>query len=358
MSLLKAIAFWSAPAERSGDGAVPRSAQPALLAKALLTACAALLALTLVSCSKTNPPVVLATVGERQITADDFQREVERRHRARQPVADKEALLQEMVAFEAQVQNARRAGLADDPQVQREIGLMLIGKWRERELAPRVDAVQITPEEVRAEYERELAKYTRPAKVRVAMLFLQADPKASETRRAELRQRLEEARQKIAANPSPGGRGPAATGFGPLALDFSDDQASRHRGGDLGWLDAGRFDYHWPKPVLEAAYALDKGQTSAVLEAEGGFYVVMKTDAREAAVTPFEQVQATLRHTLLLKKKRELEEAFRREAVRLAGAEIHHQALAGVELPPSAHPVAQRQSAEPPGLPGTNESNP
>ncbi len=344
MSLFKPTAFWTAPAHSK--------------ARIVFTLCAAALALTLASCSKPTHSIVLATVGERAITADDLRQEAERRRAARRAVPDKETLLQEMVTYEAQVQSARRAGLADDPQVQREIGLMLIGKWRERELVARLEAVQATAEEIKAEYEREIAKHTRPAKVRLAFLFLPAGPKASEASRAEIRQRLEDARRKVNADPPPGGRGPAATGFGALALEYSDDQASRHRGGDIGWLDAGRLDYHWPKPVLEAAYALDKGEISGVIETEAGCYLAMKTDAREASVTPFAQVEATLRHSLLLKKKRELEEAFRQEAVRLAGAQIHRQALAAVELPSGAPALAQRGQAGPPGLPGTNESNP
>jgi parvulin-like peptidyl-prolyl isomerase len=245
--------------------------------------------------------------------------------------------------------------LTEDPQVQREIELLLIGKLRDRELAPKLESVQVTTEEAKAEYQQNLSKYTTPAKVRLAMLYLPSGKKASETKRAELRQRLEEGRRKILENPSSLARISGVPGFGPLALEYSDDHASRHRGGDIGWLDAGNFEYRWPRAVLEAAYRLDKGAISEVIEAEDGLYLAMKTDARELSVTPFAQVESTIRHSLLLKKRHEIEETFRQQAVQLAGVEIDEKALAAVEVSPAAAVVAQRSDARPPGLPATAE---
>ena len=311
--------------------------------------------LLLTSCTKTDAPKILAQVGDRAITVDDFQNEVVRRRKMRKSIPDNETILQEMVQFEAQLRRARKAGLADDPQVQREIGLLLIGKLRDRELAPRLEAVQVTTEEAKAEYQRNLAKHTQPGKVRLALLHLQAEPKMSDAKRAELRVRLEDARRRTLENPPRGGRGPAASGFGALAIEYSDDQTSRHRGGDIGWLDAGKLEYRWPRPVLEAAYALEKGQITAVIEAEGGMYLAMKTDERELAVTPFAQVEATIRHSLLLKKRREIEDAFRQEAAQLAGVQIDRKAFAAVELPPAPAVVAQNGETQPPALPATGE---
>jgi parvulin-like peptidyl-prolyl isomerase len=315
------------------------------------------LGLLLAGFSKQEAPKVLARVGDRAITVDDFQREVERLRKGRKPVPDKATLLQEMVQFEAQLLRARKAGLADDPQIQREMGLLLIGKLRDRELAPRLEAIEITPDEAKAEYQQHLDKYTQPAKVRLALLHLKAAPTLRDARRAELRQRLEEARRKTIENPPRGGRNPATSGFGALALEYSDDQASRHRGGDIGWLDAGNFQYRWPRPVLAAAYALEKGELTPVIEAEEGFYLAMKIDARELRVTPFAQVEATIRHSLLLKKRREMEEAFREEARRIAGVQTDEKVLATLEPLRGSLELAEHREPRPPALPDAGSAD-
>jgi hypothetical protein len=309
------------------------------------------------SCSRkavsTQPPP-LAKVGNHEIQEQDFLQEVERWRKAGRAIPDKETVLQEMVNFEALVQRAEAAGLDKDPRLQREFGKLLIGKLFERELDPRIAAMQVTPDEVKAEYDRNIAKYTRPAQVRLAMLFLQADSKMSEAKRAELRARLEEARRKVMENPPHGGRGAAAGGFGALAIDYSDDQASRYRGGDIGWMDPDKLSSRCPRKVIELGCALDKGKRSEVIEVEGGFYVVMKTDAREASVMSLQKAEPALRQDLLLKKRRDLEAAYRKESAQWAGVSINREALASVKLSSGAE--AQAEKAEPSVFPTVNDS--
>ena len=323
--------------------------------------CLLLAILALTSCSRKESSPTLATVGERKITVADFQREVERRVTARRPLPAKEALLQEMVAYEAFLQRAHRARLADDPQIQHEINNLLIAKIQERELAARVAVLSVSAAEVQAEYEQNLAKYTQPAKARLAILFQETSPTTSEAKRSELRARLDEARRKLLENPAPGGRGPAASGFGALAIEYSQDQTSRYRGGDIGWLDVPArtgmtatsqpIPSRWPREVLEAGFALEKGRVSDLIETDRGLYLVMKTDFRESVARPLAEMAATLEKSLLGKKRHEAEEAFRQETLRLAGAHINQAALASVKLSLPEAAVAQHHKSGPPGLP-------
>lgn len=305
----------------------------------------------LAACSKQAAPTpeVLAKVGSAEIRVDDLKREAGWRLRNGRPLTDKQGLLDELVLQEALLQRAKKAGIDTDPQVQREIRNLIIGKLFDRQVNVRQDTVSISADEVKAEYEQNLTKYARAAKFRFSVLFLEADAKTTEAKRAELKRRLQEARRLAATTPAPSGRGPAAQGFGAVAIDYSDDQTSRYRGGDIGWLDAGAAHSRWPRQLLEVGEALDKGQMSEVIETPAGLCVIRKTDAREASVTPFDQVEAILRQSLLVKRRQEIEKAFRREAVQQAPVTINQQALAGVDLalPPTA--VAQ---TEPPSMPG------
>jgi peptidyl-prolyl cis-trans isomerase C len=265
-------------------------------------------------------------------------------------------LLQEMIQQEALVQRAKNAGLNKDPQLAHEIENLLIGKFLEHELTKQIEAVKITPEEVKADYESNIAKYTQPAKARLAILFLEAGARSSDAKRAETRARLNEARAKFQENPEAARRTSPAPGFGALAVDYSDDQASRYRSGDIGWLEAGNFAYRWPKAVLEAGHALEKNQLSDVIETASGFYLVMKTDARPGSVMPLEKIEAQLRESVLLKKRRELDESFRKESIRIAGVAIHTNTLQAVQLPAANPALAKSNDAGPPSFPLLGET--
>jgi parvulin-like peptidyl-prolyl isomerase len=313
--------------------------------------------LLLTACKQEDKGNVLARVGSHQITREDFRNEIARRLTIHRPIPDKETLLQEMIGYEALLQRAKSSGIADEPAIKREINNLLIAKFQDRDLTPKLDAIKISPDDLKAEYEKNLAKFTKPAKARLAILHLQTNGKTSDAKRSELRQRMEEARQKAGELHFPAKGDPNGSGFGTLALDYSDDQASRYRGGDIGWLDAGKFSYRWPHAVLEAGYSLPTGQISELIEDSSGFYLVMKTDFREGSTRPLSAVEAQVRQELLVNKRHDLEENYRSETLRLASASINKQALASVEIAPPPIALAQNRDTAPPAMPIANESS-
>jgi peptidyl-prolyl cis-trans isomerase C len=304
----------------------------------------------LAGCDKPGEPV-LGRVGAREFRAADLKAEAEFRLKHRRPVPDRDALLRELMTQEALLQRARQTGVADDFAVRRELDNLLVAKLWDREVAARTAAVTVTDEELRKEYERNLARYTQPPQVRLAMLQLNGGRVMSDAKRAELRARMAEARTKAIAQPMPEPRGASIGGFGPLAAEYSEDVASRFRGGDLGWIDPTSNGYHWPAAVLQAGYALPRGQVSEIIEAGGSLYLVMKTDERKSTVTPFAQVQAGLRQSVLQRKRQALEAAFREESLARAKPFVDAKALATVELPSPKAEVASAPAPTPPAGP-------
>jgi hypothetical protein len=287
-------------------------------------------------CSKPatpDDPDVLARVGDGVIRVADLQAEAARRMEIGRPVGDKDALLQELVQREALKQQCLRLGLQDDPDVRRELDILLISKLKDRELLPLQAKVQIPEAAVEAEYQRRIGEFTRPAQVRLAGLVLLCASNATDATRAETRARLEEAQKLILANPAPGGRGPAAQGFGAVAIKYSDDQASRYRGGDLGWFIAAADCSRWPLDVVQTGFALEKGKISDVLQAADGFYLVMKADERPSQVTPLDAERENLRRQLESREREAVARAYVEDVVRMADPHVNEARLETVEWP-------------------------
>src|SRR5206468_7068071 len=236
---------------------------------------AGLIALAGCGRSPAPDPTVLATVGDRVIRVEDVQREIAWRQNARRGVPEPGALLEEMISQESLVQKARAAGLEKDPEFQRACRSLLVSKFKERELAPRLEALQVSAEELRAAYEKQKDRHTQPAKARLALVQIKIDPKLSEAQLAELRTRIGAARTESLALTNGG------PGFGKVAAAYSEDQASRYKGGDEGWFDEGLTHYRWPVEVISAGFALKNcSDVSEVIRATNGFYLVKKLDTR------------------------------------------------------------------------------
>lgn len=302
-------------------------------------------------------PPVLAKAGDEVITVADLEKEVQRRVARNLPVPDKTVLIEEMLVRLAAVARARQAKLHEDAETRREMENVLIAKLRALELEAKINDVTVTDEELKAAFAASAGSRARPAKVRLAILHLQSDGKMSDAKKTELRARMEDGLEKFAGNPAAGGRGAAAIGFGAVAVEYSDDQTSRYRGGDIGWLDAGNFSYRWPRPVMEAGFALEKGQRSDIIETDTGLFVVMKTDFRDGAVASYDEAKSSLRRELLAKKRSDIEAGFLADNRTQTGAEIHADALSAVTLPAARSKAAPVADTTPPALPGMNPTS-
>jgi peptidyl-prolyl cis-trans isomerase C len=303
------------------------------------------------SCSKKSPnPNVLARVGNHCITVQDFEREAQWYEKSRRPMPEKEVLLQQMINRELRLQKAKAAGLENDPDVKRRYEAMLAGKVEDLELKPKLEKVEVSSEEIHAEYEKEITRYSRPAKLRLALVFVKANRKATPEQVADAEARITDARKVALALPA------GTKGLGAAAADYSDDQASRYRGGDVGWFDEGLTEYRWPTEVVTAGLRLHKnGDISDIIKTTEGFYFVSRTDSRDPVVTPLEQVQASIQRRILGEKRQQAEAAFNKEIGAFAPVETFSKALSKVQYPSKALPKSDEP--RPPALQGLTFSS-
>lgn len=297
--------------------------------------------------------VPLATVGGQTITEKDLIKEAEWRKANHQAVPTPEELLKEMVNRLALVSRAKQTGLDSETDTKRRIESLLIASLREKELDEKLAKIEVADDELKAAYEARQAEFTRKGLDRFAILFQAIQPNSSPARRDEAKQRLNSAIAQAAANPAPGGRGAAAGGFGTVAAEFSEDQISRFKGGDVGWVESDATQTRLPSTVLEAGRPLEAGKSSGVIEAADGYYVIMKSDARPGGVRPFEEVSERLRQVMLRDKRREFEQRFLDESLASVKASIDSAAAKNVRLPDTAPATPAPET--PPAFPMGNQ---
>lgn len=306
----------------------------------------AILVLAQAGCTKSasEPEDILARVGDRSIREADFRRHWDARRPASDAPEQRERLLEQMIGQAALARAARDAGLMDDPSVAEEIDRLLVQRLEETRLKPELDAATIPEAAVRAEYERSRETlYTRPARVRVAVLWY--DTRHRQPLVDRYTPRLEEAI-------SIAGTLPVAEGFGPTAPRCSEHLASRYKGGDLGWIDEGPAGSPWHQRVLQIASTLRKpGEVSPVISGDEGLFVVRLLDRQEPTTRTFESVRASLEQRLLAQRRREITDHFRSRLIETCPVErfpdrlLALKALPGREQNLSHSPAPVRSDA-------------
>lgn len=291
-------------------------------------------------------PEVVARIDEDVLTVEDVQREVDLRAGRAAPIPELPVLVDEMVERRILVEKAIAEGLDRDPELRRSWENLLIGRYKENHLRDQLRAITITDEEIGARYEGNADRYSRPAKARLAILTLRTSPVMSPEEREAVVARMAEARGKVLAADDLG-PGP---GFGRLAVPYSEDQVTRHRGGDTGWLDEG-VDYRWPAEVVGAGFDLKVGAVSEPLVTDDAVYLVRKLDERPASRIPLAQVRDQIRKELQRAAIDEREKAFAGAVRADVTVETFPGSLDRIRIPEGPKPDALVRDQRPPSMP-------
>jgi peptidyl-prolyl cis-trans isomerase C len=289
-------------------------------------------------CERKAEPDVLARVGTREIHAQDLQAEGNRRRKAQLPSLSKEELLEVMIEREALIARAVQIGLDRDPEICRSYENLLIGKLKERELQPRLRDVEVSPAEVKEGKGK--TRVPQAPQSRLAILQARTHSRMSSERIAQLSARMNQARELALKLPA------GTRNFGDLAVDFSDDQATRYTGGDAGWFQHAPDKYQLPAAVLTAACSLnDAGEITPVIRATNGLYLVRLVERSFAGRMDETADEELARHRLLLQKRKQAEAQFLSESISSASVVRFPKALQEFQfLEPQ---VAERRTAVP-----------
>lgn len=283
-------------------------------------------------------PGALAQVGDAPITEEMFRREWARRHRSlavsKEPTeAERAEVLEDLIRQETLWVRAQAEGFDRSPEMQARFKAMVVGAFREAQAKP--PAAEVTEEELRAQYELQKPRLQRPAAVRAAVILVAVPRSASIEKRAAAKAKAESlAERALSADEAQ---------FTDLARLHSDDQTTRFRGGELGWLT--RESVGRDKELLDALLALPRpGGLSKVIETPVGFQVARLLEKRESGPRPFAEVRDQLHHQLQNSRRVGAEEAFHQSLKRGLAIEVDHSRLAALDL--------QVPASSPPSLPG------
>jgi hypothetical protein len=249
---------------------------------------------------------VIATIGGLEITKTEFEQELRYKGKKFIDRVDKKSLLEEMISKKLFLNKAKSLALKEDAKIQRAYEYILIGEIRKRFIEAKRKEIKITKAEVKAYYQKYKESYKLPLKRKLAIVFAEKRRKNSSKEKEIIKERF----AKLTKLHQEGNLGPADKGFGSYAIDYSEHQVSRYRGGTLGWFDQ-ISKLNWEQKVLDKAFALAKvGDLSEIIETKKGYYLVRIMDEKKAKYKTLKEVYSKVKHQLLFAKQKAINSDF------------------------------------------------
>jgi peptidyl-prolyl cis-trans isomerase D len=130
-------------------------------------------------------------------------------------------------------------------------------------------STSVSDAEIEQEYDaHKTERYGEPEEVHARHILFTLPPDADERKRAEIRARAAAAVERLKKGED----------FAAVAKELSEDNANKDKGGDLGFIRRG----HAEEAFETAAFALQPGELSDLVETRRGLHIV-KVDERKAA---------------------------------------------------------------------------
>jgi peptidyl-prolyl cis-trans isomerase C len=249
--------------------------------------------------------IILARAGETVLTVGEFKKYLAQiSRRSRVPIRDPEKrrqFLEFLVDNKLLALEARKEGLDKKPEIKakiREATDRILADEYVRKRIPR--DIQITNDEVKAYYNKNIEKFTREARVMLRQIVLKSNDEA----------------EAILAELKEGGD------FEKLAKEKSIDLTAKS-GGLVGWLRKGKV----PRAVEKIAYTMKKDETSGIISSEGKYYILKVENRQEAKVIPFEQSKRMVKSRATTDKRKRMLEDFRAKLREKYNVEINTEAV-------------------------------
>jgi peptidyl-prolyl cis-trans isomerase D len=145
----------------------------------------------------------------------------------------------------------------------------------------------VTDAEIENYYNQNLARYKTEDRAHIAQILFKTDG-LTDSQVQELQKKAEDVAKKAKAG----------SDFAALAKQYSEDEATKEKGGDLGWIVRGQTVADFEA----AAFKLPKGSVSDVIKTPYGLLVIKVLDQETARTQTLAEVRAGILSTLQAEK--------------------------------------------------------
>jgi peptidyl-prolyl cis-trans isomerase C len=208
------------------------------------------------------------------VTEAEIQTEFDRLKGRYQDPEQFKAILTQMQMTEASLKDQIRRKIAVQRLINQEVG----------------DKITITEAEAKTAYDKSPEDFKQDAQVHARHILIKVAPDADQAAKDDALKKIK-AIQKEANN---------GADFAELAKKHSEGP-SNTRGGDLGFFGRGQM----VKPFEDAAFALDAGKISDIVETRFGYHLIKVEEKKEERALSFDEVKDDLMKKL---KRAKLEE--------------------------------------------------
>jgi peptidyl-prolyl cis-trans isomerase D len=147
------------------------------------------------------------------------------------------------------------------------------------DLAKLRESATVSDDALRAYYNAHLDQYKVENRAHVEHILFKTIGK-TDAEIAEIRQKAEDVLKKAKSGAN----------FEDLAKKYSEDDATKPKGGDLGWI----VEKQTVPEFEQAAFSVPKGSVSDLVKTQYGFHIIKVLDRETAHTKPFEEVRASI----------------------------------------------------------------
>jgi peptidyl-prolyl cis-trans isomerase C len=266
-----------------------------------------------------NP--VLAKAGDYVIRKSDLDRIIsyyppdKQKHLQKNP-QQKAVLVKRMIEVKVVADIAKKEGFDKRPDVKEQADLttenFIVNEYMAKVV---IKDVGVTDKDIELYYELVKGKYTVPEQARARHILIKTSKTSTDEEKGKAKARAEEILERLRKGED----------FAKLAEQYSEDQKSKVKGGDLGYFSRGKM----AKSFENAAFALKPGEISGIIETNFGFHILKTEDIKPARTKSLEEVKSILAEELKNQWAKNKGNEFLDKAMKAANAEIYEDTITG-----------------------------
>lgn len=173
--------------------------------------------------------------------------------------------------------------------------------------------ITVTPEEISKYYEDNQQRFLEKEQVQVSRILIRSEarPDAPEAEKATADKKAQAEAKQVYEKAKKAG-----ADFGALAQEHSNGPEKSRRG-QLGWLTRGRM----PAAFDDVAFSLEPGTVSEPVQTRDGWEIIQVTEKRPERQRTLEDVQESIKNSLLARRRNEKRREVLRELKKTAKVE-------------------------------------